>query len=278
MIGSLLAIVCLMNLVPPTRATDQSPTPRGITGSVTIAHTGELLRAKLDQELSSPLILRVTDLTPDLAPTAEHRYRIDFIGTVAGTFDLRPLIYHRDGTPAIGLAPMDATIISELPKKFGTDLFTVSAQPAFAISHYRTVIAAIAIIWIAIPIVVFVRRLIRNRPVALPPPPASAPTLADQLRPLVESAMTDGLSTRDQARLELLVMAFWSERRDFTSLNPAQAISKLRADPEASTLILAIESWLHQRGSVAPRPAHELSTLLDPFRAHGPIYLDEGSR
>ena len=264
-------------ILATTNVADDNATPRGITGSVTISHSGDPLQAKLDQDLSSPLLVRVTDLS-GADPTSEHRYRIDYIGAVAGSFDLRSMITHRDGTPATEIAPIPVKIVSELPEKFGSDLFIVSAKPLFARSYYRVILGLIAAIWIAIPIFVFVRRAIRNRPAPPAPPPPPAPTLADQLRPLVEGAMNQGLSVPDQARLELLLMAFWSERRNFAALQPAEAIEKLRTDPEASTLLLAIERWLHARGGASPQAAQGLSQLLDPYRGHAPIAVAEVSQ
>ena len=261
-------------ILATTIVADDNATPRGITGSVTISHSGDPLQAKLDQDLSSPLLVRVTDLS-GTDPTSEHRYRIDYIGAVAGSFDLRSMITHRDGTPATEIAPIPVKIVSELPEKFGSDLFIVSAKPLFARSYYRVILGLIAAVWIAIPIFVFVRRAIRNRPTPPAPPPPPAPTLADQLRPLVEGAMNQGLSVPDQARLELLLMAFWSERRNFSALQPAEAIEKLRTDPEASTLLLAVERWLHSRAGATPQPEKDLAQLLDPFRGHDPITLVE---
>lgn len=260
-----------------TIAAEDIPTPRGITGSVTISHSGNPLQAKLDQGLASPLLVRVTDITGG-DDASEHRYRIDYIGTVAGSFNLRDLITHRDGTPATELAPIPIKIVSELPEKFGSDLFIVSAKPMFARSFYRVIIGVIAVIWIAIPIFVFIRRWICNRPVPAAPPPPPAPTFADQLRPLVDAAMNQGLSVHDQARLELLLMAFWSEQRNLASLSPVQALEQLRRDPEASTLLIAVERWLHSRGSATPQPTRDLAQLLAPFRGHAPIALAEVSR
>lgn len=267
---------CISAILAVAIAAEEIPTPRGITGSVTIIHSGEPLQAKLDQGITSPMLVRVTELT-DSAVGADRRYRIDYIGVVAGTFDLTSQIIHRDGTPASELAPMPVKIVSELPEKFGTDLFMVSAHPMFTRSYYRIILGVIAAIWIAIPIFVFVRRAIRHRPAPAAPPPPPAPTLADQLRPLVEAAMNKGLSVHEQARLELLLLAFWSERRDLAALPPAQAISQLRSDVEAKPLLLAVEQWLHARGDAAAQPTADLSLLLDPYRAHAAIALAEVS-
>ncbi len=259
----------------------QQTTARGITGSLTISHEGSPLQATLDQSLTSPLLVRVTEVTPastsGSAATA-RQYRIDYIGAVAGTFDLRTLIDHRDGTPATELAPLEVHIVSELPAVFGTDLFGTPPHPVYGASRYRLILAAIAAVWIAIPIALALRKWMRKAPPCVQPIPVASPSLADQLRPFVEAAMARELSVEDQARLELLLLAFWSERRALGDLPPALAIAELRGDPEASGLLLAVESWLHSGQHPGRRPPDELTQLLEPYRAYPPIEVAEATR
>ncbi len=68
MIGGLFISAILVTTI----VADDNATPRGITGSVTILHSGDPLQAKFDQDLSSPLLVRVTDLS-GADPTSEHR-------------------------------------------------------------------------------------------------------------------------------------------------------------------------------------------------------------
>lgn len=244
---------------PPT-------TPRGITGSVEIVHAGEPLQAKVDQERSAPMLVRVTDLTPDAQAGAAHRYRVDYIGVVTGNFDLRELIRHRDGTPADDLPSITVRIVSELPARHGTDLFSEPDPPTLTPSHYRLAVVALAAAWLGIPIFVLVRKWIRARPLPPAPPPTPAPSLADQLRPLVEAAMKGEMSVSQQAALELLLLAYWSERRSLDRDSPARALAVLRADPEAGALLNAVESWLHSRSGATPLAPHEIQALLEPYR------------
>ncbi len=267
MIAALAATLLALAQQSPAQHT----TARGITGSFTMTHTGQPLQAKIDQSLTAPLLVRVTDVTPTGSDSDARTYRIDYIGAVAGTFDLRTLIDHRDGTAATELAPLEVHIVSELPAKFGTDLFGDPPEPMFSVSHYRLTLASIAAVWIAVPLGVLVRRWLRRVPPCAPLPPVRKPTFADQLRPLVEAAMQRELSVEDQARLELLLLAFWSERRALGHLAPAEAITELRSDPDASPLLLAVESWLHSGQQRANRPSDDLATLLEPYRAYAPI-------
>ncbi len=272
------ACLCTFTALAVAQSPPTHTTARGITGTLTLNHTGQTLRASLDQSLTAPLLVRVTDLTPSAPDTSEHRYRIDYIGAVAGTFDLRTLIVHHDGTSALELAPLEVQIASELPANFGTDLFGTPPAPNLVMSYYRLVLALIALLWIAIPIVLFVRRHLRKPPAPEPPPAKPSLTLADQLRPLIQAAMQRDLSIEDQARLELLLLAFWSERRALAHLAPALAIAQLRTDSEASPLLLAVEEWLHARGHSEPRPARDLMKLLEPYAAHAPIAVAQVAR
>ena len=253
---------------------DGTTTPRGVTGSVTITHSGDAIVAQPDQELTAPLIVRVTDLTPSAADGFPHKYRIDFIGAIEGEHDLRKHLRHRDGSQVDELAPVIVTIVSELPEHYGTDLFGTPTRPFFTRNHYRFIAWILGTAWICVPIVFVWKRWLRNRPGPPPTPPPPKPTLADQLRPLAESAMRGELSLDGQARLELLLIAFWSERLNLAALSPAQALAQLRIDPEASPLLLAVERWLHSReGS-----SDSITALLEPYRAHAPVELAEEVR
>ena len=82
--------------------------------------------------------------------------------------------------------------------------------------------------------------------------------------------MGRGLSIAEQGRLELLLLRFWGDRLGLGSLSADQAVARLRREPEAGALLLAVERWLHDRGGAAPQPeqdvAERLSALLAPYR------------
>lgn len=277
MIAALRVILCAAAFGTAAQGAPSAdpPTSRGITGSIVVEHAGQPLQAMVDQNLSSGVVVRVTDLTPQADAGSPHRYRIDYIGAISGTFDLREFINHRDGTPASELAPLPVTIVSELPARHGTDLFREPVPPRFSQSHYRLILGGIALLWIAVPIFVLIRRAIRNRPTQATTPEPPPPTFADQLRPFVEAAMRGGLSVAQQASLELLLLAYWSDRRNLRSLSPADAIQALRVDPEAGQLLQAVERWLHSRNPASARTPQEIHELLEPYRSSKPVELSE---
>lgn len=241
---------------------------RGVASEFTFEHAGPILRAKPNQALTSPILVRLTlmDSAETVKPGAPRKYKLSFIGNIAGTFDLRDYLERADGQAVTDVPSIIVAVESHLPEKHGTDLFTVKHPPFLLQSQYQLLLYAFAGLWIAIPAIVIVRRMLKKRaevpPPVLPPPP----TLAEQLRPLVEAAASRELSIAEQGRLELLLISFWRERLGLGSLTPAQAISRIRQDPTAGRLLVAVERWLHSRDAGHARPGDEIAALLEPYR------------
>jgi len=270
---------------PTTMAAPPASTARGLTGERVI-ESSRPLRAKVEQNLLSPIVLRMSELTSpgtpetnaDAAPPRVRRYRIEFIGAIVGEFDLRDWIEDIDGRPVADLDPIVVRIVSELPAEYGTDLFASGRDPLTFRSHYRLAMGLLGGLWIAVPLVYFGRRMLRLRQV--PPPPVAVPpaTLAEQLRPLVDAAQRGRLSIAEQGRLELLLLGFWRERLGMTGLGHSDSIAQLRTHPEAGRLLLAVERWLHARrpeGKAADGDERSVQELLSPYA--GSVAIAEGA-
>jgi hypothetical protein len=130
--------------------------------------------------------------------------------------------------------------------------------------RYRAAMIALGALWLAAPLLYFAVRaaLRRPEPPAAPPPPA--PTLADQLRPLVESAMAGSLSIQGRGQLELMLYMHWRQRLGLDGPQ-AQAVARLRRDAQAGELLRAVEAWLHARPDEAPADG-DVAALLAPYR------------
>ena len=63
------------------------------------------------------------------SPESPGQQRIEFIGSVAGSFDLRDFIEREDGMPLTGLAAIPVTVVSRLPPDCGTDPQTTEPSP-----------------------------------------------------------------------------------------------------------------------------------------------------
>ena len=258
---------------PPATSTDASATSRaeafaerGLIAAVIVRDAPKPIRAKPDQPLTAPiLVVRVTALPADGAASTAGAYRVEYIGAVAGEYDLRDWLEFLDGTPATSLAPLPVTVESQLPDNHGSDLFSVPA-PSFRLeSHYRTIVIALAALWLSVPLIVFTRRWLRRPAPAAPAPPTPQPTLADLLRPLIERARGEGLSIREQGQLELLLVHFWRHRLGMGDMTPAETLAHIRRHAEAGELLRAVERWLHAPGAGAARPDEDISELLRPY-------------
>ena len=245
---------------------DPPRTARGTTGAfeVTSAHP---LRAKALRDAASPILVRVNAVG---SGGEDARYRIEYLGTVEGAFDLAPLIERADGRPAEALPDLRVEIYSQLPPNHGTDVFGLSA-PGFSLAaHYSTALAALAALWAAIPAYFLVRRLLRAKP-APSPAPAREPTVAERLFAIVDAARARDLDTHECARLELLVLRELRGAGNAGTTSLADAIAGLRDDRHTARIVRAIEAWLHapSAGSRA-RALEEIDSLrLGAPRAGG---------
>ncbi len=259
---------------------------RGVGGEFTFEYAGAILRAKPNQAITSPTLVRVAlmDSPSGAAPGRARTYKVSFIGAVAGTVDLREFVERADGQALTDLPDLSVSIVSQLPEKHGTDLFSAKHPTYLLEGNYRTLMYGFVGLWVAVPAIVLVRRMMRKQAEAPAPVAAPPPTLSELLRPLVEAAADRGLSVAEQGRLELLLLSFWRERLGLASLSPAQAIARIRADPAAGQLLVAVERWLHSRGSGASRPSEDIAALLEPYRAMAGVQVPasagvlEGSR
>jgi len=257
MAGAVASPACASTASASPAATRAEPprTARGTTGAFDV-ESAVPLRAKALRDAASPVLVRVNPLGGD-------RYRVEYLGTVEGAFDLAPLVERADGRAATGLPDLRVEIFTQLPPNHGTDVFGLSA-PGFSLSaHYTTALAAVAAAWLAVPAYLLVRRLTRRRP-APPPPPARAVTVAERLFAIVDAARARELGIDERGRLELLMLqelrahaaadhaaanhaAANSAGSDRTSTlaSLADATIALRDDPHTARIVRAVEAWLH---------------------------------
>jgi hypothetical protein len=249
---------------------------RGISGSVVFRTTGVGIRAKGTQSVHSPIVVRVSEMVDE--GRGVTRYRVDYIGAVAGEYDLRECLERLDGTP-LGLDPLVVRVVSQLEGTHGTDLFSTSEAPTLRPTAYRAGLVALGVAWVAVPCVYLVVRARRRRkPVEVVEASAPAPTLADQLRPLVEAAMSGGLGVAERGRLELMLYMYWRERLGLEGPQ-SRVISRLREENEAGRLLRAVEGWLHARRDAGGggRAEGDVAALLEPYRRAPAIVVQEAA-
>lgn len=249
----------------PVRADDasvraQSSVNVGIEGRLIYRYPGELRPRPFSAK--SPVVVRVASTTNDGNATL---YDLRFIGVKPGKFDLRDAIEKPDGA-SVGDGPAAVVeILSILPEDHDGLLIGAKGLGLPRIGGYRLLLIIVGVLWV-IPLVwVIVRRLTRKKPLAQLAVTQGPPTLADQLRPLVEAAIAGRATPDELARLERLLIAHWGDRLMLGDLPMHEAVLRLKAHDEGGQVLRQVESWLHSpRGQAEHEP--DVSAMLAPYR------------
>jgi hypothetical protein len=262
------AVAAALCLAAASLAQPVAKTTVGLEGKVLWRYSGAAVRP-VPADDRAKVAVRIADRAEDAGATI---YDLRFIAQRTGEYDLRSFLEHIDGTPVTDGPAMPVAVGAILPEDAGSDLFDIASRPPPRLGGYRTFLIAAGVLW-AVPLVyVIARRALRRRP-APPSPPARPPTLADQLRPLVEAAMAGTLSVQGRARLEMLLLAYWRERLDLRGIPHADAIARLKAHAEAGALVRRLEAWLHRPAAPQDEPV-DVAVLLRPYRDAAPVELE----
>jgi hypothetical protein len=203
-------------------------------------------------------------------------YSVHFIANIPGEFDLAGLLDRADGQSAHTLPSLYVNAWNVLPEDHDGSLLELARPTDPTLGGYRLAMMIAAVVWTVPLLWILIRRLRKQRPVPLPSLTVP-PTLADQLRPLIEAALSGTANRAAQARLEMLLLAFWRDRLRLSGLPHDLAIAELKRHDEAGRLITAVERWLHAPRAVeaAATPA-EVASLLTPYRTAAVIEEDFG--
>ena len=164
--GSAALVVSIL-AATTTVVADVEVATRGITGRVVVESAHGHVRGRPDLDLDSSILVRVSDRgrsDQGLAVT-----ELEFIGVDAGVFDLRESLVFDDGGSIQRLEPLPIEIVSNLASDAASDVFLAEAPPASIVGGYRTLLGAIVVAWILVPVVVGLRRWLHRPPV--PPTP-----------------------------------------------------------------------------------------------------------
>lgn len=205
----------------------------------------------------APLVLRIVAVRPH---GDAFRYDLEYWGLESGERDLREWLRRSDGSSTADLPPLVVTFTTALPEgRVLPHAPAPSRLPRFG--GYRLALVVGGVVWsiglVALLVVGRRRRLAHES--ARP----RERTLAERLRPLVESALRGELGRTERAELELSLVAFWRKRLQLEERRPEQVLVVLRDHPEAGPLLRGLEDWLHRPD---PRESVDVSALLAPYR------------
>lgn len=205
----------------------------------------------------APLIVRVLATWPH---GAHLRYDLEWVGFEEGRYNLTDYLARKDGTSMDGVTPLTVEVASVLP----ADMFEPSElepERGRRLGGYSTQQVIFGVGWaLGLVAILFAGRKRRVQA----PPPATQPTLADRLRPLVERVSRGDAADHEKAELERLLVAFWRARLDLGDKKVAEAVMAIRADEQAGALLRHVEAWLH---APTPPAGVDIGALLEPYRA-----------
>lgn len=208
----------------------------------------------------SSLVIRILEIKP----AAEgFRYNLEIYALDPGKHHIADFLRRvEDEAPITGLdATFEATTIHPgdlLPKPQDP-----TPNPPSKLGGYRILLIILGILWaLGLLAILFVRKKGRASDTRTTP----SLTTAKKIQALVQQAVEGTLDDSDRAQLERLLLGHWKDKvPELHQLAPAEALVKLRENPEASPLVLKLEEWLH-----APSPGFsesEITSLLAPYFA-----------
>ncbi|WP_435015410.1 hypothetical protein TA3x_002948 [Tundrisphaera sp. TA3] len=220
---------------------------------------GTELEARPIEDRRAKVVVRVVDVYPH---GTAFRYNLLYYGLEPGDYDLRDALRRKDGGSTADLPPIPVKVVAILPPG-QIEPHPLTPTPTAFPGLYRPLMFLAAAAWVAgLLAILLVGR--KRRRVEDDRPGAVAPSLADRLRPLVESAMAGTLAEGQHAELERMLIDHWRRRLGLEALPPAAAIAAIRSDPTAGALLNRLEAWLHMPpGSAGPV---DVAALLAPYR------------
>ena len=220
---------------------------------------GPLLDVVPRRDREPSLVVRILETKP---AKDGFRYNFEIQGLDPGTHNLGG--YLREASAESGHSDHEVPIIITTGIPEGLPLPSeLSPKPVPGIGGYRTLIKVLIVVWI-VGLALLINSLRKKKPSLASE--VLRTSLAERLKPLVEKASREALSTNDQAHLERLLVGHWRERLpEVSDLGPVETLRYLRQHPEASPLILQLERWLHAPDARLDPEA--LEKLLKPYRS-----------
>ena len=228
---------------------------------------GPELEAIPIRDREAPIVLRVVETYPH---GSGFRYDLIYHGLEPGEYDLRDSLRRKDGSSKVDLPPIPVTIRAILPPgQIEPHALEIGRAPR--LGGYRDWLWAGAVTWVIglLAILLFGR----HRRASRGPEVARPLSLADRLRPLVESAVAGTLVEGQHAELERLLIGYWRRRLSLEEIDPVHALAILRDHEEAGPLLRALEDWLHRPG--VPEQV-DVGALLAPYRDLPADLLERG--
>jgi hypothetical protein len=218
---------------------------------------GTELEAAPRTDEAQPLVVRIDNVFPH---GTDFRYDLVYYSLEPGEFDLRHVLRRKDGTSAADLPPLPIHVTTLLAQgQVEPHTLMMKQSPRFG--GYRALLIVGGLLWGAGMVAILTyRRRGKDHNSALV---ARKQTVAEKLRPYVQEAVQNRLTSERRAELEMLLLSYWRKKLQLEELRPAASLQKMKADPQAGALLRALEDWLHRP---TPPEAVDIAELLKPYQ------------
>jgi hypothetical protein len=228
---------------------------------------GTELEVRPIDDRRAPIVVRIVNTYPH---GSAFRYDIVYYGLEPGPFDLKDWLRRKDGSSTGDLPPVPVVIEPLLPPgQLEPHRLALGTSPW--LGGYRLLMIIGGLAWLGgLAAIMLAGRRKRAHSAAAA---GRVVTLADRLRPLVDSAVAGKLSPGQHAELERLLIGYWRRRLNLEQAAPAKLIALLRDHSEAGPLLRRLEDWLHRpAGTAGPV---DVAALLKPYQTIAADDLDE---
>ena len=218
---------------------------------------GPELRVRKSRGLADPLLLRIAATYPH--GTLGFRYDFHCVPMVAGKHDVTQFLETASGEAPKGLSPVIVEATGVLPGGPPGELKDAPLSTVPKAGGYEGMIPYGIALWLAAGVVGvwYFRRKKAEEALAASAPP---PTLAEQVKALLERAIAQPLATPELAELERLLLAHGREQLGVAHATDPAVWRALRENPNTASWLRTLEAWLH-RPSTSPPSSAELREL-----------------
>ena len=264
LIAVILAVNCLFAIGNAQVTGNKTSVTVGMVGEVDqILIPGGELEAVATTDPLAKIVVRVAD-------TFRHgdsfRYNLEFTGLEPGRYDLAKSLKRKNPAESTSNIPsIEVEVTSTLPAgKLEPSKPNMLAIPGWM--RYWTKLDILVVIWIIGLALLWGKAKATGQ--AAMNSEYSKPTIADTLKPLVKAACDGTIEPHKRAELESLLINYWTTRLTLADdTAPGQILSILKNHPEAGTLIIRLESWLHMPPGQVVESSSELTELLRPYES-----------
>lgn len=220
----------------------------GVEGQRTIEIAGpKLLAAPFTP--GDALAVRIANVEPT---EDGYRYDIRYMAFGPGEHDIGRSLVGPDGKGPPPQPEFAVSVTALIPEKHSGELFETKPSSIDLHTNYNLLMTLAWGSWAALLVpLFFAGRDWQRRTVAAPP----QPSIVERLRSLLQQAARADLKPEQQADLEQLLLAFWSQRLNLSEQRLSETIEQLRQHPQAGPQWKSVERWFHARSNSTSRVA-----------------------